>query len=893
MASILPGFEYDIFISYRQNDNKQDGWVAEFVSALKAELEATVKNPVSVYFDENPHDGLLETHQVDKSLARKLKCLIFIPVVSQTYCDTNSFAWQHEFVPFIKMASEDEIGMHIALPNGNVASRVLPIQIHDLDVEDLQTIEKELSGPMRSIPFIYKAAGVNRPLRATDSDLGNLDKTNYRNQINKVANALKEIGKSMVRNVAPGEVKETAVQPNTASQLSPAMETGRVANWWGEVKQRNVLRAGIAYIVVAWLLLQIVESLSRLFDIPQWLLVTSIIVLAVGLPVAVILAWKFEKGPTGFIRAGSALAKESPFGPGQKKPFSSNSIIIGILVLVITLSFSQKYWLPQGRPSDDISIAIIPFQNYSQDENQKNLGVGIASEVRTALSLSKKFQFISSLQATLQYANSKESPKAMGNNLGVTHILSGYYNIAGPTIQVTVELVDAKNGNIIWSLPYKAALANIFNIQEDIASKVLDRFSFEANGPVTIQTTNLPAYAHYLKGIEALNKGWTEEIFKNATQEFESAIRLDSSYVPAWVGLVHATTDWIWEINASDSSLHKKAKKEIKYIHEHFPSSWQTKEADAIYQYHGLSNYDEGLRLFNEVLKEDPENLLANSGAAAIHKRKLEFAQSIKLLTKAKKQWPQSDVVWSEIGEVLFSMGDYEDEAKANEILLELGGTDYGNRRALFAAIRGGQVGKLPAQVVDWVKREHSAGEYSMMVNAEKRNWKAVKNVLDTTKHVMGERMRFSAYYAMGMKDSVRQMAQGYLAAVRKNQSWFDPEAAGMAYAGLGQKTLAIAAMDSLWYNNNNLVKIQKEDLLMQARQKISKVVVISMAGDYKGATELLLSINKDYPNFGDFRWLFTNPVLDRIKAEYAPFNEALSNLKRPQQLVLEELVKR
>ena len=84
MSSLIHGFEYDIFISYRQKDNKGDKWVTEFVNALKAELEATFKEDISIYFDENPHDGLLETHNVDKSLEGKLKCLIFIPIISQT-----------------------------------------------------------------------------------------------------------------------------------------------------------------------------------------------------------------------------------------------------------------------------------------------------------------------------------------------------------------------------------------------------------------------------------------------------------------------------------------------------------------------------------------------------------------------------------------------------------------------------------------------------------------------------------------------------------------------------------------------------------------------------------------------------------------------------------------
>jgi TolB-like protein len=192
MASIIPGFEYDIFISYRHNDNRS-GWVTEFVAALKEELAATLKECVSVYFDTNRHDGLLETHNVDKSLEGKLKCLIFIPIISQTYCDSKSFAWQHEFVAFNKMAREDQFGRDIRLASGNVASRILPIKIHNLDQEDKTILENELGGMLRCIDFIYIEAGVNRPLRPNDDAKGNLNKTQYRNQVNKLANAVKEI----------------------------------------------------------------------------------------------------------------------------------------------------------------------------------------------------------------------------------------------------------------------------------------------------------------------------------------------------------------------------------------------------------------------------------------------------------------------------------------------------------------------------------------------------------------------------------------------------------------------------------------------------------------------------------------------------------------------------
>ncbi|MEQ8303886.1 MAG: hypothetical protein RIB47_10880, partial [Cyclobacteriaceae bacterium] len=192
MPSILPGFEYDIFISYRHNDNRS-GWVTEFVEALQEELAATIKEPLTIYFDKNPHDGLQQHHEVDDSLKEKLKSLILIPIVSQTYCDPKAFAWEHELIPFIQQASEDSLGLKTRVTGGNIASRVLPIKIHDIDNDDKQLFEKVTGSVMRSLDFIYKESGVNRPLRPTDDRDRNQEQIDYRNQVNKVANAVKEI----------------------------------------------------------------------------------------------------------------------------------------------------------------------------------------------------------------------------------------------------------------------------------------------------------------------------------------------------------------------------------------------------------------------------------------------------------------------------------------------------------------------------------------------------------------------------------------------------------------------------------------------------------------------------------------------------------------------------
>jgi tetratricopeptide (TPR) repeat protein len=237
MASLIPGYEYDIFISYRQKDNKGDRWVSEFVEALKTELESTFKEEISVYFDINPHDGLLETHDVDASLKEKLKCLVFMPIISRTYCDPKSFAWEHEFKVFVEYASKDQFGLKVKLPNGNVANRLLPVRIYDVDNADIKLCESVLGGVLRGVEFIYTEPGVNRPLRQRDDDVTHITKQIiYRDQINKVGNAIKEIISGLViEPVEPGKEKiqrrepleEVKKEKNKEDQEKPAKASYR------------------------------------------------------------------------------------------------------------------------------------------------------------------------------------------------------------------------------------------------------------------------------------------------------------------------------------------------------------------------------------------------------------------------------------------------------------------------------------------------------------------------------------------------------------------------------------------------------------------------------------------------------------------------------------------
>jgi hypothetical protein len=184
-SSILPGFDYDIYISYRSNDNKYDGWVTEFAAKLDRELGAMMKDRLSIYFDKDPERS---------EDVKEIRSLIFIPIVSMTYCDTSSPVWKSEFKGFQGASQSDGIGSVVRLASGNMASRVMPVKIHDLDPEDVKLLESEISGGLRSVDFIYREDGVNRPLRPVDDEkIPHAHGPLYRNQINKLANAIKDM----------------------------------------------------------------------------------------------------------------------------------------------------------------------------------------------------------------------------------------------------------------------------------------------------------------------------------------------------------------------------------------------------------------------------------------------------------------------------------------------------------------------------------------------------------------------------------------------------------------------------------------------------------------------------------------------------------------------------
>jgi Predicted integral membrane protein len=467
MASIIPGYKYDIFISYRQKDNKYDGWVTEFVNNMKRELEATFKEDVSVYTDINPHDGLLETHDVNASLKEKLKCLIFIPIISRTYCDPKSFAWEHEFKTFVEQASQDQFGLKVKLSNSNVASRVLPVRIHDLDINDIKLCESIIGGVLRGIDFIYKSAGVNRPLRSKeDNPHDNLNHTNYRDQINKVANAIKEI-------ILGLKTEPVVAVKENAQRSEPSDEV------YKEYKQ---------------------------------------------------------------------IDKEKPAKLNKRKLLLGVSIL-AILLIATVLAYSKIFkrdTLDKLRSSGErISIAVMPFQNMTNDTTWNVWQDGIQINLITSLSNSEelKVRQIESIHGLLQskgltnYASITPSvASTISQKLDANVFIQGSINQGGSKIRVNAQLIDSKTEESFKSFQIDGTAENILHIIDSLSVMVKNFLIISIlEKEVTLDirhilyTNSAEAYRYFIYGDNAF---WIGD-FPTSIKLFSQAIAIDSTFTLA------------------------------------------------------------------------------------------------------------------------------------------------------------------------------------------------------------------------------------------------------------------------------------------------------------------------------------------------------------------------
>jgi len=319
-------------------------------------------------------------------------------------------------------------------------------------------------------------------------------------------------------------------------------------NFFAELRRRNVYKVAVAYVVVAWLLIQAASIFLPAFEAPSWVMKFLIVIVVFACPVVLVLSWAFELTPEG-------IRLESEVAPNQSITRRTGRKIIGITIVLAVLAAGlmlfqimrspssavpTKIAAPVAEPIGNKSIAVLPFDNLSHDPENAYFSEGIQDEILTRLAKIGDFKVVSRT-STEKYKSSPENLREIARQLGVAHILKGSVQKTTDQVRVNVQLINALNDAHLWAETYDRKLTDIFAVESEIAKAVAENLQAKLNGRAekvlaARPTENPQAHELYLKGRYFWNKRTTQSLEK-AIGFFQQAIDLDPNYALAYAGL--------------------------------------------------------------------------------------------------------------------------------------------------------------------------------------------------------------------------------------------------------------------------------------------------------------------------------------------------------------------
>ncbi len=317
-----------------------------------------------------------------------------------------------------------------------------------------------------------------------------------------------------------------------------------------ELKRRNVFRVGVAYLIVAWLLLQVADVILPTFRTPGWVMQAFTVLLILGFPLALILAWAFELTPEGLKKEKDVVRSESvTHVTGRKLDF----VIIGLLVVALAYFAYDKFILSASRDMAEKeaatgeatvqpvaaakSIAVLPFVNMSDDPGNEYFSDGISEEILNALARVKDLK-VAGRTSSFAFKGRNEDLRTIGEALGVSHILEGSVRKSGVQVRITAQLVKTDDGFHLWSDTYDRELTDIFAIQDEIAQAIFDQLKTHltsAEGVIRFASSRADVSAFDLY-LEARQKIYMRRMapLQQAAELLERAIAIDPGYAPAY-----------------------------------------------------------------------------------------------------------------------------------------------------------------------------------------------------------------------------------------------------------------------------------------------------------------------------------------------------------------------
>jgi len=440
-----------------------------------------------------------------------------------------------------------------------------------------------------------------------------------------------------------------------------------MASVWGELKRRNVVRVAVAYAIVAWLLLQVADVVLNNTEAPNWVFQAILLLLVIGFPLALILAWAFELTPEGLKKEKEVdRAVSITQHTGRKLDF----IIIGVLTVAVAIFALDKFvWTESLAPK---TIAVLPFVNMSDDPEQEYFSDGLSEELLNLLAQIPELR-VTSRTSAFSFKGKDATIAEVGRTLDVEHVLEGSVRRSGDTIRITAQLINVSTDTHVWSDSWDRDFQDVFVIQDEIAEFVVGALKIQLLGEAPrTDTTSPEAYTLYLQST-ALADQSTATGFLQAEAVVRRALEIDSTYVPAWLQLGR-----IYRIGSRTGAWHP---------HEVLPKSREAVmealrlDPDSAQAHAALSRiareYDYDLETARKeqelALTLAPHDLRVLQSAASLALDDGDYAEAIRLFKEAEILDPVSWRPKYGLGTSYFHMGRLAEAksayAEAHELL--------------------------------------------------------------------------------------------------------------------------------------------------------------------------------------------------------------------------------
>src|SRR5437667_1959136 len=429
---------------------------------------------------------------------------------------------------------------------------------------------------------------------------------------------------------------------------------------FAELKRRNVYKVAIAYAVVAWLLMQIATQVFPFLEIPNWAIRLVIMLIVIGFPIALVIAWAFELTPEGIKR--TEFADELPTKSARSHAWIYVVIIAG--AISVSLFFLGRYTSSKQRgelPAK--SIAVLPFENQNRDPNTDYLSDGIPESIINSLSQLPQLR-VMARSTVFSYKGKDVDPRKIGNDLGVHAVLMGRLIQQGDNLTIRTELVNVADGTDLWGQQYNRKLADVFAVQEEIAKEISEKLSLKLSGAERQQlakrpTENLKAFQYYMQG-RASTQRRTREDLHTAIRYYEKAIEEDRNYALAYAGLADAygTLGFYGYIAPIEGRRkQEEAARKVLTLDENLAEAHAALGAG--YMAFAPSNFALGDRELRHAIELSPSLALAHSYLGVSLTRQGRLDESLEEHLKARELDPLSSIIARQFAIPYYFKRDY------------------------------------------------------------------------------------------------------------------------------------------------------------------------------------------------------------------------------------------